>query len=73
MRRYFGDNQLFVALTPWGVLFHRNVVISCQLNISCRDSFIASKFQCFRITLLMFGKSDCKLMLVEYTFVSAFP
>ena len=35
-------------------LFRLNDVIGWQLNVSFKDWFIASKFQCFRITLLMF-------------------
>ena len=42
------------------LLLGQNAVIVWQLKVSFRNSFIASKFQCFYITLLMFGQNQFK-------------
>ena len=57
---------LLLPINSLRFLFCLNAVLGWQLNISFGDSFIASKFLRFQI------KSDCKLMLVECMFVSAF-
>ena len=64
---------LLLPINSLRLLFHLNDVIGWQLSISFRDLFITNKFQCFRIILLIFGKKYCKLMLVVYVFVLAFP
>ena len=47
---------VYSILNSLSFLFRLNAVIGWQLSISFRDSFIAGKFQCFCITLLMFGQ-----------------
>ena len=63
---------LLLPISSLRFLFRPKAVIGWELNFSFRDSFIASKFQYFLIILLMFGKSDCKLMLMEHKFVLTF-
>ena len=46
---------LLLRINSLRFLFHLNAIIGWYLNTSSRDSIISSQFQCFRITLLMFG------------------
>ena len=64
---------LLLPINSLRFLFHLNTVIVWQLNIYCRDSLFWVRSNVFVLLYWCLGKSDCKLMSVEYIFASAWP
>ena len=63
---------LLPPINSLSFLFCLNAVIGWQLNIYFRDSFIASTFQCFRITFVMFGQKPLQFNVIGILACSGF-